>query len=67
MELSGPVCFVSHLGAAELTAIFVFVTVGEDQEQELPDRHGTAALGAIKLGGLQVLKIGLGLAGSLLI
>jgi hypothetical protein len=65
--LPGAVCFLSHLGAAELAAVFIFVAVGQDQEQEFTDRHGPPALRAIKLGSLQVLKIRLRLIGSLLI
>jgi hypothetical protein len=67
IELPGAVGFIPHFGAAEPAAILVPVSIRQDQEQELSDRHGAAALGAIKFGGLQVLKIGLRLIGRFLI
>jgi hypothetical protein len=63
VKLPRSVGLVSHLGAAKLAAVFILIPLREYQEQEFSDRYRTPTLGAVKFGGLQVLKIPFRLAG----
>ena len=61
--MPGSIGLLSHLGTAKLAAVFILIPLREYQEQEFSDRYRTATLGAVKFGGLQVLKIPFRLAG----
>jgi hypothetical protein len=51
---------VLHLGPEGVGAvgaeIFVFVPLGQDQEQALPDRNRSAAAGTVKLAGFKLIE-----------
>ncbi len=57
IKLPGAIDLVPHFSAALSTPVFIPVSIWEDQEKELVDRHGTAAFRAVKFGGLQFFKI----------
>jgi hypothetical protein len=44
-----------------LASVLVFIPFRQNQEQGLPDRNRPAAFGAIKLQGLELIKISLAL------
>ena len=57
LELAGAVYLVPHCATAVLAPIFVFVTLGQDQEQRLSHLNGSSAFGAIEFSGLKFLII----------
>ncbi len=57
MKLSGVIRFLSHFGSTEPAAIFIFISIRQDQKKKFPDRNGTSAIWAVKLRGLKVLEI----------
>ena len=65
--MTGSIGFVAHLGAAELTAVFIPIAIRQDQQQKFANRDGATALGAVKFRGLKVLKSLLWLRPSLLL
>jgi hypothetical protein len=67
VKLTRAIKFIPHLCAAELTTIFVPISIGQYQEQEFPDRNGATAFWAIKLSGLQLVIILLCVSGGPLI
>jgi hypothetical protein len=60
MKLAGAVDLIPDLGAAKTASVLITISVREDQEEELVDRHRSTAFGAVKLRGLELIKIRLG-------
>jgi hypothetical protein len=50
---------VTHLGPAEPASVFIPVSVRQHEEQKFSDLHRPATGGAVKLHGLEFIKIGL--------
>jgi len=57
IELAGAVDLFPDLGPAKPAPVLITVPVREDQKEELVDGHCSAAFGAIKFRGLELVEI----------
>jgi hypothetical protein len=64
VELPGTIDLVPYRRPTVLTAVFIFVPLGEDQEQRLPYLDRPAAFGAIEFGRFELIKLGPVLCGG---